>query len=79
MCICICMGLTRYQTCINILKKYTDATKRDYIYTQDLRNLIIKFIGSNDRVVLATLKMLREQGVIKEIKINKWKIDLKGG
>ena len=41
---------------------------------------IIKEIGGDEnRVVVPTLQMLREEGVIKEIQLNKWKITLKGG
>ena len=52
---------------------------RDYIYTQTLRSLIIQEIASTESIVFSTLNMLRETGVITEIKKNKWKIKLPDG
>ena len=66
------MGKTRYDKAIEVLKKYN----KDYIYTADLRGLILKEIAGTEVIIVATLKMLRETGVITETKINKWKINL---
>jgi len=74
----MCMGLTRYQKTIKILKKYMDDSKRDCIYTNDLKGLIRREIGSDiERVLVPTLQMLRDEGIIHEVKVNKWEIKLK--
>lgn len=72
------MGTTRYDKAILILKKYIDDSKRDFIYTADLRGLIMREIGGDEnRTVVPTLKMLRELHVIKEVQQNKWRIRIK--
>ena len=74
------MGTTRYDKAITVLKKYMDDSGRDFIYTQDLRALIMRHIGGDEaRVITPTLKMLRDLNIIEEVKLNKWKITLKGG
>ena len=70
------MGLTRFQKAERILEKYMKDSGKDYIYTQDLRGLILKYLGSNENIVLQTLQMLRETGVITEKELNKWKITI---
>lgn len=71
------MGLTRFHKAINVLKKYIEDSGRDFIYTADLRGLVIREIGGDEnRTVVPTLKMLRELGVINELSVNKWTIKL---
>ena len=74
------MGTTRYTKAITVLKKYMDDSGRDFIYTQDLRALIMRHIGGDEtRVIIPTLKMLRDLNIIEEVTLNKWNITLKGG
>ena len=71
------MGLTRYNKAIEVLKKYVEDSGRDFIYTADLRGLVIREIGGDEnRTVVPTLKMLRELRVINEVSVNKWEINL---
>jgi len=71
------MGLTRYEKAKRILERYIEDSGRDFIYTADLRGLMIRYMGSDEnRVVVPTLLMLRETGIIKEVSVNKWKIKL---
>jgi len=70
------MAQSRYAKALKVLKEYMYNSKRNYIYTQDLRNLIIRKIAGTENIITATLKLLRETGVIKEIKLHKWKIKI---
>lgn len=67
--------LTRFEKCKRILEKYINDNKRNIICTNDLRMMVIKEIGSDEkRVVFPALNMLRKVGIIREIKANKWLI-----
>jgi len=71
------MGLTRYQKAVRILERYMEENKTKIIYTMNLRSLMIQEMGSDEqRVIVPTLKMLREQGVITEVAVNKWEIKI---
>ena len=70
------MGLTRYQRAVRLLERYMKDSGKDYIFTVPLRGLIIKELGSTESTVVQTLVMLREQGVIRETTLNKWKINV---
>ena len=70
------MGLTRYDKSIEVLKKHMKDSKKDYIYTVPLRDLFFRNIAGTENIVVATLKMLRNLGVITEVKMNKWKIKI---
>ena len=72
------MGETKYNKAVKVLNNYMLETGKDYIYTAELRALMIRNIGGDeDRTIVPNLKMMREIGIIKEVEFNKWKIDLK--
>lgn len=71
------MGLSKYQIACNILKDYIEKTGKKYLHTNRLRNLIIREIGGDEnRTIVPTLKMMREQGIIEEVGIHKWEIHI---
>ena len=75
-CICMCMGLTRYEKSLRVLEGYVKENG-DYIETQPLKELFARHLGGDEnRVIMPALKMLREFGIITEVKLNRWKIKL---
>ena len=70
------MGQTKYNKAIEVLKNFVEKEKRNYIYTNDLRNLIQREIAGTENIILSTLKMLRELGVITETKEHRWEIKI---
>lgn len=68
------MGLTRYQIALELLKEYVEKTKKNYIWTAELKSLMRKKLS--DEGSFKTLFALREEGVITEKKLNKWEIKI---
>jgi hypothetical protein len=70
------MGQTRFSKAKDVLERYVHDTRKKYIYTENLRSLIITNIAGTPSIILQTLKMLRETKIIEEVKMNKWRINL---
>jgi len=66
------MGLTRYQIATELLKEYVEKTKKNYIYTMDLKSLMRKKLSEQGS--FQALFALREEGIITEEELHKWKI-----
>ncbi len=70
------MGLTRYEKSLKVLEEYIEKNGTS-IETQPLKEIFARYLGGDEkRVIFPALKMLRDFGVIEEIKLNKWEIKL---
>ena len=71
------MALTKYQRAQRVLADYVERTRKKFIWTADLKRLIAREIGTDERRSLfPTLNMMREFGLIKEVSVNKWEINI---
>jgi len=71
------MALTRYEKATRVLLDYMKENNTNIIYTNTLKTLIRRYVGGDEnRVMFPTLKMLRDENIINEVKPNIWEIKI---
>jgi len=68
------MGLTKYQIALELLKDYVNRTKKNWIWTADLKSLMRRRLSESSGY--QALFSLREEGIITEKSLNKWNIKI---